>query len=197
MIDTVTLEGVTFACPPGKFEAGTPAITQAIGLGAACDYLSAIGMERVESYEHELGAYLHAKLSTIDGIRIYGPDPTVAGNRPRAALCAFNIDGLHAADLATFLDQVMRRAESSACEPALRMPFTHLKFLVPTFPPRRCAQEGIAIRAGHHCTQPLHNQLGAAGSARASLYVYNTREEVDALIAAIRETVKLFAMMDG
>ena len=194
MIDTVTLERVTFAPPPGKFEAGTPAITQAIGLGAACDYLSAVGMETVEAFEHELAApharihmciltcmacalhvqveafehelagYLHEQLSAIPGLRIYGPPPPAdggGGGGGRAALCAFNIDGVHASDLATFLDQ-----------------------------------EGIAIRAGHHCTQPLHDVLGAAGSARASLYVYNTREEVDALCAAIRETVELLTMIE-
>ena len=164
MIDTVTLDGVTYAPPPGRFEAGTPAITQAIGLGAACDYLSTIGMERVEAYEHELAAYLHASLSaTVTGIRIYGPPPSEGGadGPQRAALCAFNIEGVHAADLATFLDQ-----------------------------------EGIAIRAGHHCTQPLHTELGASGSARASLYLYNTREEVDALCAAIAETVEMFRLLE-
>ena len=160
MIDTVTLETVTFSPPPGKFEAGTPAITQAIGLGAACEYLTAVGMERVEEFEHQIGTYLHAKLSAIPGVRIYGPDPAVTGE-PRAALCAFNIDGLHPHDLATFLDQ-----------------------------------SGIAIRAGHHCTQPLHTELGASHSARASLYIYNTAEEVDALCEAITETVNLFAMLD-
>jgi len=166
MIDTVTLEGVTYAPPPGRFEAGTPAITQAVGLGAACDYLSGLGMAAVEAYEHELAAYLHERLSTIPGIRIYGPPPAVSadenGSTQRAALCAFNIDGVHASDLATFLDQ-----------------------------------DGIAIRAGHHCTQPLHTALGAAGSARASLYIYNTRDEVDTLIAAIAETVKMFQMLEG
>jgi len=161
MIDTVTFDTVTFAPPPGKFEAGTPAITQAIGLGAACDYLTDIGMDKVETYEHELAVYLHQKLSTIPGIRIYGPDPAKTG-KPRAALCAFNIEGLHAADLATFLDQ-----------------------------------EGIAIRAGHHCTQPLHSLLGAAGSARASLYIYNSRAEVDNLCEAITETVAMFAELDA
>merc|ERR1719217_389864 len=75
MIDQVSLTDVSFAGPPGRFEAGTPAITQAIGLGAACDYLSGIGMEHVEAYEHELGAYLHEKLSAVDGVRVYGPPP--------------------------------------------------------------------------------------------------------------------------
>jgi cysteine desulfurase/selenocysteine lyase len=166
MIDTVTLEGVTYALPPGRFEAGTPAITQAIGLGAACDYLRTIGMAEVQAYEHELAAHLHRGLSAIPGIRIYGPPVDVATDAAathahRAALCAFNIEGVHASDLATFLDQ-----------------------------------EGIAIRAGHHCTQPLHHQLGAAGSARASLYLYNTHDEIDALCVAIAETVDMLRMLE-
>ena len=155
MIDQVSLNDVTFAAPPGRFEAGTPAITQAIGLGAACDYLTQIGMDKVEAYEQELGGYLHQKLSAIDGVRVYGP----SGHR--AALCAFNVDGLHPSDLATMLDQ-----------------------------------EGVAIRAGHHCTQPLHAELGAVGSARASLYIYNTREEVDRLCEELASTVEFFRMLD-
>ena len=159
MIDQVSLEAISFAPPPGRFEAGTPAITQAIGLGAACDYLTDIGMERVASYEDELGAYLYESLAAVDGVRIYGPAP--AAGAPRAALCAFNVDGIHPSDLATFLDQ-----------------------------------EGIAIRAGHHCTQPLHTELGAPGSARASLYIYNTRAEVDALCKNLRETIDFFKMLE-
>ena len=116
-------------------------------------------MADVEAYEHELGDYLYARLSEVDGLRPYRPDP--ASGTPRAALCAFNIDGVHASDLATFLDQ-----------------------------------DGIEIRAGHHCTQPLHEALGAKGSARASLYLYNTREEVDALVDSVKSTVEMFRAMD-
>jgi len=159
MIDQVSLDAVSFAAPPGRFEAGTPAITQAIGLGAACDYLSELGMQRVEAYEHELGAYLYTQLSAIPGVQIYGPASD--GGSHRAALCAFNVDGLHPSDLATMLDQ-----------------------------------EGIAIRAGHHCTQPLHAELGAAGSARASLYIYNTHEEVDKFCEELRSTVDFFRMLE-
>jgi len=159
MIDQVTLEGVTFARPPGRFEAGTPAITQAIGLGAACDYLREVGLDVIAAHEKQLGEYLYERLSAIDGLRIYGPSPSAAGPHGRAALCAFNVDGVHASDLATFLDQ-----------------------------------EGIAIRAGHHCTQPLHAELGAAGSARASLYLYNTREEVDLLCEELEATIELLRM---
>ena len=133
MIRDVFLEKSTFAPPPSRFEAGTPAITQAIGLGAAVDYLSAIGMDAVEKYEHQLGTYLYSRhaprlcacvracasplgsassrrpalrprLSEIPGLRLYGPDPRQG--IPRAALCAFNHETVHAADLATFLDQV-------------------------------------------------------------------------------------------
>lgn len=157
MIDTVTLEGATYAPPPGRFEAGTPAITEAIGLGAAVDYLEALGMERVAEYEHALGKYLRDRLAEVPGIEIYGP----GADQPRASLCAFNVAGVHPSDLAAFLDQ-----------------------------------EGIAIRAGHHCTQPLHAELGAPGSARASLYVYNTRDEVDALVEAVQSTVALFTSLD-
>ena len=160
MIDQVSLDDVSFAPPPGRFEAGTPAITQAIGLGAACDYLSSIGMEHVEAYEHELGAYLHEKLSAVDGVRVYGPPPAADGSG-RAALCAFNVDGIHPSDLATLLDQ-----------------------------------EGIAIRAGHHCTQPLHAELGAPGSARASLYVYNTKDDIDKFCAELESTVAFFKMLE-
>ena len=160
MIDQVSLDDVSFAPPPGRFEAGTPAITQAIGLGAACDYLSSIGMEHVEAYEHELGAYLHEKLSAVDGVRVYGPPPAADGSG-RAALCAFNVDGIHPSDLATLLDQ-----------------------------------EGIAIRAGHHCTQPLHAELGAPGSARASLYIYNTKDEIDKFCAELESTVAFFKMLE-
>lgn len=160
MIDQVSLEDVSFAPPPGRFEAGTPAITQAIGLGAACDYLTQIGMANVERFENELGAYLHEKLSAVDGVRIYGPPPAADGTG-RAALCAFNVEGIHPSDLATLLDQ-----------------------------------EGVAIRAGHHCTQPLHAELGVPGSARASLYIYNTKEDIDAFCDELSSTVAFFKMLE-
>ncbi|KAL1503925.1 hypothetical protein AB1Y20_012386 [Prymnesium parvum] len=159
MIADVFLEGSTYAPPPSRFEAGTPPITQAVGLGAAIDYLSSFGMEEVERYEQQLGAYLYRRLSEVPGIRIYGPDPTTG--RHRAALCSFNHESVHASDLATFLDQ-----------------------------------DGVAVRAGHHCTQPLHRELGAAGSARASLYVYNTMEEIDTFIDSLRATIDLFAELE-
>ena len=135
MIDQVTLEGSTYAPAPGRFEAGTPAIAQAIGLGAAVQYLNKIGMYRISAYEHELGEYLYKRLSEIDGLTVLGPKEN------RAALCAFHCEAVHPSDLSTFLDIA-----------------------------------GIAIRAGHHCCQPLHQAWGISHSARASLYFYNTKE---------------------
>lgn len=103
MIDVVTLEKTTFAAPPSRFEAGTPAIAEAIGFGAACDYLKNIGMENVEEYERYLGAYLHTKLTNIEGLTMYGPSyDTPIG---RAALATFNVEGIHPTDLSTILDQ--------------------------------------------------------------------------------------------
>lgn len=139
MIDQVTLEGSTFAPAPARFEAGTPAIAQAIGLGAAISYLNTVGMDRIEAYEHELADYLYKRLSNINGVTVLGPP---AGTT-RAALCAFVCEQVHPSDLSTFLDM-----------------------------------EGVAIRAGHHCCQPLHHALGYSHSARASLYFYNTKEYV-------------------
>lgn len=137
MIDQVTLEGSTWQDSPARFEAGTPAIAQAIGLGAAVDYLTAIGMDEIASYEHELAAYLYERLAAVPGIHILGPTDV----QQRTALCAFTHDTVHPSDLSTFLDM-----------------------------------DGVAIRAGHHCCQPLHAELGVTHSARASLYFYNTQE---------------------
>jgi cysteine desulfurase/selenocysteine lyase len=156
MIEEVFLDHSTYGDLPHKFEAGTPAIGEAIALGAAVDYLNSIGMDRIHAYEEELTAYLFKQLETIPNIRIYGKKPTPEG-KGRAALAAFNIPGVHASDLAALLDQ-----------------------------------EGIAIRSGHHCTQPLHRILNASGSARASLYFYNTREEIDAFMVALKETIDFF-----
>jgi cysteine desulfurase / selenocysteine lyase len=153
MIADVFLEKSTYAEPPARFEAGTPAIAEAIALGEACDYLTKIGMDRVHAYEVEIGKYLYEKLSAVEGVTIYGPPPS----RGRASLCAFNVDGIHANDICTLLDQ-----------------------------------SGVACRSGHHCTQPLHRYLNAAGSARASLYFYNTPDEVDIFVDALRSTIEFF-----
>lgn len=137
MIDQVTIDGSTFALAPARFEAGTPPISQAIALGASIKYLESIGMDEIESYEHELAQYLYKRLEEVDRVNVLGPPSGVE----RAALCAFFVDGVHPSDLSTFLDM-----------------------------------EGVAIRAGHHCCQPLHQARGISHSARASLYFYNTKE---------------------
>ena len=160
MIDEVFLDRSTYGELPHKFEAGTPAIGEAIALGAAVDYLNQIGMENIHAYEEELTAYLFKKLETIPNLRIYGKKPSPDG-KGRAALAAFNVEGMHASDLATLLDR-----------------------------------DGIAIRSGHHCTQPLHRIFNASGSARASLYFYNTRQEIDAFVTALKSTIDFFQSMN-
>ncbi|GAX85245.1 hypothetical protein CEUSTIGMA_g12665.t1 [Chlamydomonas eustigma] len=154
MIQDVFLDHSTYAPPPARFEAGTPAIAEAIGLGAACKYLEELGMQRVHDYEVQVGRYLYEGLSKVPRITIYGPQPS----RRRAALCAFNVDGLHATDVSTMLDL-----------------------------------SGVAVRSGHHCTQPLHRYLGINASARASLYIYNTEEEVDEFIKELENVISFFA----
>ncbi|ARV61959.1 cysteine desulfurase [Nostocales cyanobacterium HT-58-2] len=156
MIAEVFLDHSTYADLPHKFEAGTPAIGEAIALGAAVDYLSGIGMDKIYAYEAELTGYLFEQLGQIPEIRIYGPKPKVAG-LGRAALAAFTAGEVHANDISTLLDQ-----------------------------------EGIAIRSGHHCTQPLHRYLVIPATARASLSFYNTREEIDVFIKALKETLDFF-----
>ncbi|MCS7187311.1 MAG: cysteine desulfurase, partial [Armatimonadota bacterium] len=153
MIRTVTFERTTFNGVPHKFEAGTPAIAQAIGLGAAVDYLTKIGMEQIRSHEVELVEYALERLKEIDEITIYGNAPL----EQRGGVIAFNIGDIHPHDLATFLDT-----------------------------------QGICIRAGHHCAQPLMRRLNVAATARASFYLYNTPDEVDALVEALRKAVKFF-----
>lgn len=132
MIADVFLDHSTYAELPHKFEAGTPAIAEAIALGAAVDYLSSIGLEKIGAYEHELTAYLYQQLNQIPQVYLYGPQPEADGSG-RAALATFTVDGVHAQDLSTLLDQ-----------------------------------SGIAIRSGHHCTQPLHRVLGVNSTARLS-----------------------------
>ncbi|MCA1903378.1 MAG: SufS family cysteine desulfurase [Cyanobacteria bacterium KgW148] len=152
MIAEVYLDRSTYAELPHKFEAGTPAIGEAIALGSAVDYLTKIGMVQIHDYEQELIAYLMAQMQAIPELSLYGP------MHDRAGLIAFNAPpGIHANDLAALLDQ-----------------------------------EGIAIRSGHHCTQPLHRYLGINGSARASLYFYNTKAEIDRFIVALKEALVFF-----
>jgi cysteine desulfurase/selenocysteine lyase len=145
MISSVTWDVATWNQLPWKFEAGTMMIAQAIGLGAAIDYLTALGMDEVRAHEQRITAYALARLREI-GVRIYGPERSA----DRGGVIAFDVDGVHPHDLAQLLDQ-----------------------------------DGIAIRAGHHCAQPLTRQLGVAATARASFFVYNTEAEVDALAQAL------------
>ncbi|QDU58859.1 cysteine desulfurase [Aeoliella mucimassa] len=152
MIGQVTLDGFTSAGLPAKFEAGTPPIAQAIGLGAAVDYLQSIGLERIAQHEHVLVEYAYEKLSAIEGLTILGPAP-----EHRAGLVSFVLTQPHAHDIAQLLDQ-----------------------------------RGIAVRAGHHCTQPLHDSLGITASTRASFYLYSTLAEVDALAAGLSEIAGMF-----
>lgn len=153
MIRKVTFEETQWEELPWKFEAGTPGIEQGIALHAAIDYLDDIGMERVHEHESLLTKYAYDRLSEFDDIEIYGPP-----GDERAGLVSFNVDGVHAHDLSSILNE-----------------------------------HGVAIRAGDHCTQPLHDVLGTAASARASFYVYNTREEIDKLVDAVDDARALFA----
>ncbi|MBO9997986.1 MAG: SufS family cysteine desulfurase [Cyanobacteria bacterium SID2] len=161
MIAEVDLESSTYAELPHKFEAGTPAIGEAIALGAAVDYLTSLGMDKIAQYEHELCRYLFEKMASVPGITMYGPKPQADGSG-RAALVAFTSADVHANDLSALLDEA-----------------------------------GIAIRTGHHCTQPLHKILGQSSTARASLYFYNTREEIDRFVAALKDTISFFKNIMG
>jgi len=153
MILKVTFEDATWNELPWKFEAGTPNIAQGIAFAEACDYLDDVGMERVQRHEEALAAYAHDRLTAYDDVEVYGPP-----GDDRGGLVAFNVDGVHAHDLSSILND-----------------------------------HAVAIRAGDHCTQPLHDVLGVAASARASFYVYNTYEEVDRLVEAIDDARTLFA----
>jgi len=153
MIRSVTYEDSTWEDLPWKFEAGTPVIAQGIALHAAIDYLDDVGMRNVQAHEDLLAAYAYDRLSAFDDVEIYGPP-----GDDRGGLVAFNLDGVHAHDLSSILND-----------------------------------HGVAIRAGDHCTQPLHDKLGVPASTRASFYVYNTRDEVDALVDAVDDARQLFA----
>ena len=154
MIDFVDLYESTWTELPWKFEAGTPNIASAIGLGAAIDYLEKIGMQTIHEYEQAIVAELLPKLQQIEGLTIYGPQNPAE----HTAVIAFNLDHLHPHDVASALDM-----------------------------------QGIAVRAGHHCAQPLIKELGCFATARASFYFYNTKEEAYQLVAAILATKEFFA----
>jgi len=152
MIESVSFEGTTFAPVPHKFEAGTPDIASIIGFGAAIDYLEAIGMDEIASYEHELLVYANERLAAVPGIRIIGQA------KEKAAVISFVLDDAHPHDIGTCLDG-----------------------------------EGVAVRAGHHCAQPLMKRMGVPATARASFAFYNTREDIDRLVKALVKTADLFA----
>jgi cysteine desulfurase/selenocysteine lyase len=152
MIRTVDFAGTTYAGPPHKFEAGTPNIAGVIGLGAAIDYLEAVGMERIAAYERGLCDYAMAALREVPGLRFFGEAPG------KAAVISFLVEGAHAHDLATLIDL-----------------------------------EGVAVRSGHHCAHPLMKFYGVPATARASLAFYNTRAEVDRLVAALHKARSMLA----
>ena len=153
MIRKVTFEESSWEDLPWKFEAGTPAIAEGIGLHAAIDYMDDIGMDRVERHESLLAEYAYDRLTEYDDVEIYGPP-----GDDRGGLVAFNVGSVHAHDLSSILNDV-----------------------------------SVAIRAGDHCTQPLHQKMGVPASARASFYIYNTFEEIDALVDAVDDARQLFA----
>lgn len=153
MIGVVEEKLSTWAILPDKFEAGTPLLAEAAGLGATIKYLENIGLENIESYTKELTKYLYDELSKISNIKIYGTNEI----SDRVSLVSFNLEGVHPHDLTSFLDE-----------------------------------KGICIRAGHQCTQPLLGKLGAYSVARASLYFYNTKEEIDFFIQVLKETKEFF-----
>ena len=154
MISNVWLDHATWNDVPWKFEAGTPAIAQAIGLGAAVDYLSALGMDAIRQHEEALTTYaLQALRALGDGLVIYGPTQTAQ----RGGVISFNYRDIHPHDVGQILDE-----------------------------------EGVAIRAGHHCAKPLMRRLGVVATARASMYMYNTEREMDQLVAALRKAREVF-----
>lgn len=151
MIASVTFEKTTYKAPPYRFEAGTPPITEVVGLGAAIEYVSAIGMQHIEKHEAEILAYATNKLSAIKGLRIVGTAKNKSG------IVSFIMDQAHPHDIGTVLDR-----------------------------------HGVAIRAGHHCAQPLMEHLGIGATARASFGIYTSREDIDSLVAAIGNVQEIF-----
>ncbi len=150
MIDLVSFEKTTFNDLPYKFEAGTPHIAGAIGLGAAIDYMRRIGLKNIAEYEHELLEYATGRMMEIDGLRIIGTA------KDKASVLSFIVEGIHPHDIGSILDL-----------------------------------EGIAVRVGHHCAQPVMQRFGIPATARASLAFYNTREEIDAFIAALHKAIRM------
>ena len=155
MIRKVSLRESTWNDLPWKFEAGTPAIAESIGLGAAVDYLHALGMDNVMQHEREITAYAMEQLQTIPELTIYGPKDS-----PRGGVISFTLGDIHPHDLASILDQ----------------------------------EVGVAIRAGHHCAQPLMERYGLAATARASFYVYTMKQEIDILVQGLHKAKEIFSL---
>ncbi|MCZ6509166.1 MAG: cysteine desulfurase [Alphaproteobacteria bacterium] len=151
MIASVTFEKTTWAKLPHKFEAGTPAIAQAIGLGAAIDYVSALGLEQIGAHEQDILNYGTQQLSSIEGLRLVGTAPA------KASVLSFTLDCAHPHDIATVIDRA-----------------------------------GVAVRAGHHCAQPLMARLDIPATVRASIGMYNTRADIDVLVTALGEVLEIF-----
>jgi cysteine desulfurase/selenocysteine lyase len=153
MIRAVKLDETTWGEVPAKFEAGTQPIAEAVGFGAAVDYLEGIGLEAIEQHEHDLVVYALDRMSELPGLTLYGPPAD-----QRAGIVSFNVDGVHPHDVSQVLDY-----------------------------------EGVAIRAGHHCCQPLMARLGVAATNRASFYLYTVPEEIDRLVDGLHKVRKVFA----
>jgi cysteine desulfurase/selenocysteine lyase len=153
MIRKVTKQGTTWADPPARFEAGTPAISQAIGMAAALRWLDALGMDAVTAHEREIAAYALERLAEVPGLTVFGPP----ASSERLGPVSFELDGIHGHDVAEILDR-----------------------------------HGVAVRAGHHCAQPLMDRLGVAATARASFGVYTTPEEIDRLVEGLLDARRVF-----
>ncbi|WP_291272367.1 cysteine desulfurase [Geothrix sp.] len=151
MIRSVSWEKTTYMAAPGKFEAGTPPIAAAIGLGAAIDYLETLGLDRIAAHEHDLLVYATERLTGIPGLRILGTA------KDKASVISFVVDGIHPHDMGSLLDG-----------------------------------EGVVVRAGHHCAQPVMTRFKVPATTRASFAYFNTREEVDVLISAVLKAIELF-----
>jgi len=152
MIKEVHLRSFRPNSLPYKFEAGTPAIAEAVGFGAAVDYLSSLGMDAIAAHEHEITEYALERLEEVPGVKVFGPEAQHKGG-----VTAFTLDGVHPHDVAQILDK-----------------------------------DGIAVRAGHHCAQPLHEKFGIPATSRASFYLYNTKDEVDLLVNGIYKVKEIF-----
>jgi cysteine desulfurase/selenocysteine lyase len=151
MIESVGLDRITYGTTPHKFEAGTPAIVEVIGLGAALDYMMSVGREAIAAHEARLRDYAHQRLGELNWLKIHG----TAANK--GAIVSFSVDGLHPHDISTLIDR-----------------------------------SGVAVRAGHHCAQPLMERLGVAATCRASFAMYNTKAEIDALAEALIKARSFF-----